>query len=318
MLRRRRTGNRGTTLVLPVLLAVTAPAGVLRAQSAGEATASEIASRALDAVRRGWALARYDEARQVRAAINLRGGGSEGVTANLVVDRATPRWRLDVAGGLGPLTVWALPDRTALHVPSLGQHASRAGGDLARMVAAADRFDAEVVAMRSRLAAGYDALTLAGEETIDGAATWRLDDRPEPGTTASYWIDQRTHLPRRIAVDRPGRRDVRVELSYGAGPRPVRAVAYLQGQRDVQVTLTPSYDSAGRVARVQAVTVPSGGSTVTTDVTLDWSPGMGASFFRFAPPEGSREVSFGQLSQGVLLMAAGALGALVPLILGAS
>jgi hypothetical protein len=172
--------------------------------------------------------------------------------------------------------------------------------------------------MESRLAAGYADLTLGGEETIDGAPTWRLDDRPEPGTTASYWIDKRSHLPRRIAIDRPGRRDVRVELAYGSGPRPVRAVAYLQGQRDVQVTLTPAYDSSGRVASVQAVTVPAGGSTITTDLTFDWSPGMGASFFRFSPPAGSREVPFGQLSQGVLIMAAGALGALLPVLLGAS
>ena len=94
-------------------------------------------------------------------------------------------------------------------------------------------------------------------------------------------------------------------------------MAYLQGDRDVQVTLTPTYDSAGRVARVQAVTAPAGGSSITTDVTFDWSPGVGAGFFRFAPPAGSREVPFGQLSQGVLIMAAGALGALLPVLLGA-
>jgi hypothetical protein len=289
-----------------------------RAQSGGGARANEIASRALDAVRSGWALARYDQARQVRAAVNLRGGGIQGVTANLVADRDGPRWRLDVAGGLGPLTLWAMPDRTALHVASLGQHATRAGSGLARMVAGAGGLDAEVAAMQSRLEAGYTGLTLAGEEMVDGAATWRLDESPEPGTTASYWIDKDTHLPRRIALDRPGRRDVRIELTYGSGPRPVRATGYLQGQRDVQVTLTPTYDAAGRVQRVQAVTTPSGGSAVTTDVTFDWSPGMGASFFRFSPPEGSREVSFGQLSQGVLIMAAGALGALLPIVLGAS
>ena len=306
------------TLVAGALLALGAVADPARAQSAGDARANEIAAEALDAVRRGWALARYDAARQVRAAINLRGAGAQGVTANLVLDRDGPRWRLDVAGGVGPLTLWALPDRTALHVASLGQHATRAGGDLARMAAGAGRLDAEVAAMQSRLAGGYAELTLGGEETIDGAATWRLEDRPEPGTTASYWIDQGSHLPRRIAVDRPGRRDVRIELSYGAGPRPVRAVAYLQGQRDVQVTLTPRYDSEGRVASVQAVTVPAGGSTVTTDLTFDWSPGMGATFFRFEPPAGSSEVSFGQLSQGVLIMVAGALGALLPVVLGAS
>ena len=186
------------------------------------------------------------------------------------------------------------------------------------MAAGAGRLDAEVAAMQSRLEGGYTELTLGGEETIDGVPTWRLDDRPEPGTTASYWIDQSSHLPRRIAVDRPGRRDVRIELSYGSGARPVRVTAYQQGQRDVQVTLTPRYDSAGRVASVQAVAVPAGGSPITTDVTFDWSPDMGSSFFRFEPPAGSREVPFGQLSQGVLIMAAGALGALLPLLLGAS
>ena len=312
-----RKRSRSTALAVGVLLLL-GGSGVARAQTAGDARANEIAARALDAVRSGWALARYDAARQVRAAINLRGAGIQGVTANLVVDRDGPRWRLDVAGGVGPLTLWAMPDRIALHVASLDQHATRAGGDLARMAAEAGRLDAQVAAMRSRLEGGYTELTLGGEETIDGAATWRLDDRPEPGTTASYWIDQGSHLPRRIAVDRPGRRDVRIELAYSAGARPTRAVAYLQGQRDVQVTLTPAYDSAGRVASVQAVIVPAGGSSITTDVTFDWSPGMGAAFFRFAPPAGSREVSFSQLSQGVLIMAAGALGALLPVLLGAS
>lgn len=313
-----RNPGRSAALLLGGVLALGASAGIARAQSAGDTRANEIAAQALDAVRRGWALARYDAARQVRAAINLRGAGTQGVTANLVLDRDGPRWRLDTAGGVGPLTLWAMPDRAALHVPSLEQHATRAGGDLARMAAQAGRIDAEVAAMQARLAGGYTELALGGEETIDGAATWRLDDRVEAGTTASYWIDQRSHLPRRIAVDRPGRRDVRIELSYGSGPRPVRVTAYQQGQRDVQVTLTPTYDSAGRVARVQAVAAPAGGSQITTDVTFDWSPGMGASYFRFEPPAGSREVPFGQLSQGVLIMAAGALGALVPLLLGAS
>ena len=309
---------RSGALVLGAVLAIGGSGGAARAQSAGGASANQIAARALDAVRRGWALNRYDAARQVRAAINLRGGSTQGVTANLVLDRDGPRWRLDVAGGVGPLTLWAMPDRIALHVPSLEQHATRSGGELARMAAGAGRLDAEVAAMQSRLQGGYAELSLGGEETIDGAATWRLDDRPEPGTTASYWIDQRSHLPRRIAVDRPGRQDARIDLSYGAGARPTRAVAYQQGQRDVQVTLTPTYDSVGRVASVQAVTVPAGGSPITIDLTFDWSPGMGATFFRFSPPAGSREVSFGQLSQGVLIMAAGALGALLPLLLGES
>jgi hypothetical protein len=313
-----RNAERSVALLLASVLTVGVFAGAAGAQTAGDARANEIAAQALDAVRSGWALARYDAARQVRAAINLRGAGTQGVTANLVVDRGGPRWRLDVAGGVGPLTLWAMPDRIALHVPALEQHATRAGGDLARMAADAGRLDAELADMRARLSAGYTGLTLGGEEAIDGAATWRLDDRPEPGTTASYWIDQRSHLPRRIAVDRPGRRDARIELAYGSGARPVRVTAYQQGQRDVQLTLTPTYDSAGRVAAVQAVAVPDGGSPITTDVTFDWSPGMGASFFRFEPPAGSREVPFGQLSQGVLLMAAGALGALLPLLLGAS
>jgi hypothetical protein len=239
------------------------------------------------------------------------------VTANLVLDRSTPRWRLDTAGGLGPLTLWASPDRLALHVPSLDQYATRSGGGLAAYASEMGRLDAEVAAMRGRLDAGYADLTLAGEETVDGRATWRLDDRPEPGTTASYWIDQASHLPRRIVLDRPGRRDVRIELAYGTGPRPVRATAVLQGQRDAQLTLTPSYDGSGRVSRIQVVTESAGSAPVTTDVTLDWTPTVSAGFFRFSPPEGAREVSFGQLSQGVMLMAAGALGGLLPVVLGA-
>ena len=63
--------------------------------------------------------------------------------------------------------------------------------------------------------------------------------------------------------------------------------------------------------------VPSGGSPVTVDVTLDWAPSTRADFFRFTPPAGATEVPFQQLSQGVLLMAAGALGSLLPVLLGA-
>lgn len=303
----------------PWILALLALGAVstARGQSPADDRALDVARRALDAVRQGWALGRYDDANQVRAAINLRGAGAQGVTANLVLDRGAPRWRLDAAGGLGPLTVWASPDRLALHVPSLDQYATRSGGGLAALAAEFGRLDAEVLAMRARLDAGYAELSLAGEETIDGHATWRLDDRPEPGTTASYWIDQATHLPRRIVLDRPGRRDVRIDLAYGAGPRPVRATAALQGQRDARLTLTPSYDRSGRVGRVQIVTESAGAAPVTTDVTLDWAPSIGAGFFRFSPPEGAREVSFGQLSQGVMLMAAGALGGLLPVVLGA-
>jgi hypothetical protein len=316
MLPRTRTTFAAHVTAL-ALLALGTLQATAHAQS-GEPRAIEIARRALDAVRGGWALARYDEAARVRAAINLRGAGAQGVTANLVIDRATPRWRLDAAGGVGPLTLWAMPDGVALHVPSLGQYARRSGGDLARMGGEASGLDGEVAAMRSRLDGGYTELSLAGEETIAGAATWRLDDRIEPGTTASYWIDQRSHLPRRIVLDRPGRKDVRVDLAYGSGPRPTSATVTLQGQRDVEVRLTPTYEGSGRVSRVHVVTQPSGGATVTTDVTLDWSPAIAAGFFRFTPPTGATEVPFGQLSQGALLMAAGALGGLLPVILGAS
>jgi hypothetical protein len=309
-----RFRTRATWILAALALGVVSTA---RGQAPADDRALEIARRALDAVRQGWALGRYDDASQVRAAINLRGAGPQGVTANLVLDRSTPRWRLDAAGGLGPLTLWASPDRLALHVPALDQYATRPGGGLAALATEFGRIDAEVAAMRARLDAGYADLSLAGEETIDGRATWRIEDRPEPGTTASYWIDQASNLPRRIVLDRPGRRDVRIELAYGTGPRPTRATAYLQGQRDAQLTLTPAYDRSGRVARVQVVTQSAGSAPVTTDVTLDWTPSIGAGFFRFSPPEGAREVSFGQLSQGVMLMAAGALGGLLPLVLGA-
>jgi len=257
--------------VASILVALALPLGdasTARGQSAADDRALEIARRALDAVRGGWALGRYDDASQLRAAINLRGAGAQGVTANLVLDRSTPRWRLDAAGGLGPLTLWASPDRLALHVPSLDQYATRSGGGLAAFASEWGRLDAEVAAMRGRLDAGYADLTLAGEETVDGRAAWRLDDRPEPGTTASYWIDQASHLPRRIVLDRPGRRDVRIELAYASGPRPVRATAVLQGQRDAQLTLTPSYDGSGRVSRIQVVTESAGSAPITTDVTL--------------------------------------------------
>jgi hypothetical protein len=312
---RTRTAAR---IAAAFLLALGLSVGAARAQTATDARAIEIARQALDAVRESWALARYDEARRVRAAVNLRGAGSQGVTANLLLDRGVPRWRLDAAGGVGPLTLWAMPDRVALHVPSLKQYATRAGGDLARVADGAGGLDAEVAAMRAHLDGGYTALSLGGEETIDGAATWRLDDRPEPGTTASYWIDQGSHLPRRIVLDRPGRRDVRVELAYGSGPRPSGATVYLQGQRDVEIRLVPNYEGSGRVSRVQIVTRPAGGAPITTDITFDWSPATAAGFFEFTPPVGASEVPFGQLSQGVLLMAAGALGGLLPVFLGAS
>ena len=140
-------------------------------------------------------------------------------------------------------------------MPALEQYATRSAGGLATLASQWGRLDAEVVAMRARLDEGYGNLSLAGEESIDGRVTWRLDDRPEPGTTTSYWIDQGTHLPRRIAIDRPGRRDVRIDLAYGSGPRPSRAVAYLQGQRDVQLTLSPAFERTGQHNRSGTVTL---------------------------------------------------------------
>ena len=59
-------------------------AEVARAQTPADPRALEIARRSLDAVREGWALGRYDDATRVRAAVNVRGAGAQGVTANLV------------------------------------------------------------------------------------------------------------------------------------------------------------------------------------------------------------------------------------------
>jgi hypothetical protein len=103
---------RATGILVALALGYTSTA---RGQSAADDRALEIARQALDAVRQGWALGRYDDASQVRAAINLRGAGAQGVTANLVLDRSAPRWRLDTAGGLA-LTV-GRPRPARAHVP---------------------------------------------------------------------------------------------------------------------------------------------------------------------------------------------------------
>ncbi|MFN2382694.1 MAG: hypothetical protein ABR559_00365 [Gemmatimonadota bacterium] len=285
----------------------------------GDPRAIEIARQTLAAIERGWALGRYDQAGRVRAAINLRGAGgtAPAVTANIVVDRRARQWRADAAGDIGPLTLYADAERATLYVPALKQHASRRAGGLAPGASVARNLTSEIALMRSRLDGGYEPLVLRGEESLGGATTWRLDDTPAPGVTASYWIDQTTSLPRRIALDRPGRRDVRLDFQYGSSPRPTRVDAYLQGQQDVQITISPRYDATGRATRLHLVSRVAGGGEFATDVTLDWAPRVAAGFFRFDPPAGAQAVSFTQLSQGVLFSAAGKLSALLPLFLGA-
>lgn len=303
-------------LVVGLLIAARALAG---GPSPPDPRAIEIARQTLAAIESGWALARYDQAGRVRAAVNLRGAGAAApaVTANVVVDRRGRQWRLDAAGDVGPLTLYADAERATLYVPALQQHASRRAGPLAPGASVARSLTGEIALMRARLDDGYAPLVLRGEEPLGGATTWRLDDTPGPGVTASYWIDQRTSLPRRVALDRPGRRDVRLDFQYGIGPRPTRVDAYLQGQQDVQLTITPRYDTTGRAARLHLVGRVAGGGEFVTDVTLDWAPRVGAGFFRFDPPAGTQAVSFAQLAQGVLFSAAGKLSALLPLFLGA-
>ncbi|MDX1661020.1 MAG: hypothetical protein R3326_04445 [Gemmatimonadota bacterium] len=280
--------------------------------------AIEIALAALEAIRADWALARYAAADRVRGRLNLRGTGTGmdvGVTASAVVDRPNRRWRLDASGDVGPLTLAVSPRRALLYVASLEQHAVRPPGTLASALLAANPA-ARVDAMRANLRDGYAALRFEGEELVGGAAAWRLEESPEPGVTASYWIDQRTSLPLRVVLDRPGRNDVRVEFGYGAGPRPTRVAAYVEGQRDVQVVASPAYDGAGRARHVHVDATVAGGGSYSIDVMLDWSPRIAPGFFDFAPPAASQAVSFSQLLQGVVFSAAGKLGGLVSAFLG--
>lgn len=281
--------------------------------------AVEIALKALDAVESGWALARYDAASQVRAAVNLRGGGATpvGLTANLVIDRSAGRYRLDAAGDVGPLTLYVNGREAALHVPALGQYALRPAGVLAPGATVSRSLTAEVAAMRARLGQGYAELAYRGEESLDGRATHRIDDTPAPGVTASYWIDAASFLPRRIILTRPAGRKVAFDFHYGGGPRPTRIDVSLTGERDAQVVVTPSYEGGGgRVSRLHAVSRIASGGEFTADINLDWSPGVSAEHFRFTPPAGAREVAFEQLASGVLFAAAGKLGALLPLVTG--
>lgn len=278
--------------------------------------AIQVVRRTLDAIERGWALAAYDRASRVRTAINLRGTQPVvGITANLVVDRGAGRMRLDAAGDIGPLTLTGDPQRLLLYVPSLAQFARRSGGLDAGEWLQAD-LTGEVAAIRSRLDAGYPLLVYRGREEIGGRPVEVVSDTPEPGATATYWIDATSFLPLRIVLSGAGRGDVQVDLVYGAGPRPVRADVVSQGNRELRLVLTPSYDGTGRVSRLQAVATPAGGGSLTTDLSFDWSPDPGAGFFAFQPPAGAVEVPFQQLATGVLLTAAGKLGAILQILSG--
>lgn len=303
------------------LLALSIPA-VRDARPAGHEPADEkavqIVRRTLDAIEGGWALAAYDRASRVRTAINLRGSQpAVGVTANLVVDRSARRLRLDAAGDVGPLTLTGDPQRLLLHVPSLAQFARRSGGLGVGEWLGTD-LGAEVAAIRGRLDAGYPLLVYRGREEIDGRPVEVVSDTPEPGTTATYWIDAASFLPRRIVLSGAGPGEVRMDLTYGAGPRPVRADVVSRRDRELRLVLTPSYDGTGRVSRLQAVATPAGGGSLTTDFSFDWSPEIGPGFFAFQPPQGAVEVPFQQLATGILLTAAGKLGTILQILSGAA
>lgn len=300
-----------------LLAGLAPPAAAQSGDGAGDARASEVALASLEAIRESWAVERYAEAARVRARINLRGGAGVdvGVTASAVVDRPGRRWRLDASGDVGPLTMVAGPGRALLYVQPLDQRAEGDAGPLAAAFLAADPA-AELARMRANLEAGRAALALVGEETVGGALAWRLEESPEPGTTATYWIDQRTALPLRVALDRPGRDDLRVEFGYGAGPRPTRVAVYAQGRRDVQVVASPAYDAAGRARTVHVDATVAGGGSYAVDLMLDWAPSVAPGFFRWAPPATARSVPLPQLLQGVLFSAAGKLGGLLSAFLG--
>lgn len=271
----------------------------------------------LDAIERGWALAAYDQASRVRAAVNLRGANPAlGVTANLVVDRSARRMRLDAAGDIGPLTLTGTPQGMLLYVPSLEQFARGPGLEAGAWLQT--DLSGEVAAIRSRLDAGYPLLVYQGREEIDGRPVEVVRDTPEPGATATYWIDAASSLPRRIVLTGAGRGEMRLDLAYGAGPRPVRADLVSRGEREVRLVLTPGYDGTGRVSRLQAVATPDGGGSLTTDLSFDWSPQTGAGFFTFQPPGGAVEVPFEQLATGVLLTAAGKLGSILQILSGSA
>lgn len=301
-----------TPELLPALVALVVAAAPARSQSV-DPRAVDVALGALEAIERTWAIEAYDGSDRVRTAINLR-GGSANVTGNLVVDRRARRWRLDTAGGVGPLTLAVAGGTATLYVPSLGQFATRPAGALSPTGIGFSP-KAELAATRARLTRGYDVLVHLGVETVDGASTDRIRDTPGPGVTVDYWIDRETSLPQRVLVAE-GEREMRVELRYGAGPRPTEIVVTTADGGASRATLSPAYDSAGRVKLLHAAIRPPSGPSFTADLRLDWTPRVASEFFAFAPPNGAERVSFQQLVTGVLFSAAGQLGGLLSLLTG--
>ncbi len=283
---------------------------------AQDADPARIALQALAAVEKGWNLALYDQAARMRAAINLRGTNGLGVTGNLAVDRRNGRWRLDTAGDVGPLTLWADGSRATLFVPALDQYAGRAAGSLAPGTSVGVNPAREIGLMRQRIEAGYAALGYRGQETIAGAPVHVLTDTPQPGTTATYWIDARTSLPRRVTIAAPGQRDLTLDFAYHGSPRPSVVIATFGGTGGVRLTLAPSYDGSGRVSRLSVSGRMTDGTGIDADVNLIWGARFGAGHFSFQPPAGARQVSFEQLLSGALFAAAGKLGPLASIFLG--
>lgn len=278
--------------------------------------AIEIALDALSAIESQWGLAAYDEAQRVRAEVELHGSASApfAVSGNLTLDKPNRRWRLDASGDLGPLSLFVGTTQTTLYVPGLRQFARQSGAALAPDGSTSAMQQVRIV--RARLGDDYTQLRYLGRETVDGALTEKIQDTPAPETTITYWIDVMTSLPRRIVVGRTGRRDASIDFRYASGARPSSVEAYLQGERDVQVSSTLQYDVRGRIARIASTTRIAGGGTFTGDATFDWTPTLGQGFFSFTPPSGTQEVPFQQLVTGVLFAAAGKLAALLPLLQG--
>ncbi|MDX1623974.1 MAG: hypothetical protein R3199_08330 [Gemmatimonadota bacterium] len=275
--------------------------------------AVEIALRALDAIERGWAIGAYGD--RARVSVNARGASGFGATMNVVIDPPGRRWRLDAGGDVGPLALAVRGDAATLHVPGLAQWARRRAGALARVARPAASIAAEIAAMRARLRAGYPGLVYRGEEAVHGVSAHRIDDTAAPGTTVSFWIDAGSDLPRRIAVDRHGGGDVRIDLRYGEGPVPIRIEATISKSPPIRVVATLHYDGAGRVRRIDGL-LRSGGSELEADVTVRWSTGADPGFFDLEIPAPARRVAFAQLARGIALQAAGSLGPIVRGLLG--